>query len=233
MFNPNQSSFSTGSSVLELRLTQETVSGSNLIPTSLYTLKLQELHFLSSLILWFFAPNLFSGILLPGLYMQICIYNLELVLKEGTLFIYKWYIKMYSCSPFVDDSVIVKGNLPEMLHCSMKVHVKSVLLRKAWSCVISESSITYMELYSIYLCVLFFVKFAEALKWLYSTWCTIWTEKWSDTPSKGKPYASYHFIQQHLVSVLFYVVLQCSMNTLLQLWWRNKYKDLAFIIWLF
>lgn len=61
---------------------------------------------------------------------------------------------MYSCSPFVDDSVIVKGNLPEMLHCSLKVHIFSVLLRKAWYCVISESSITYMVLYSIYLSVL-------------------------------------------------------------------------------
>lgn len=30
---------------------------------------------------------------------------------------------MYSCSPFVDDSVIMKGNLPEMLHCSKKVHI--------------------------------------------------------------------------------------------------------------
>lgn len=38
---------------------------------------------------------------------------------------------MYSCLPFVDDSVIVKGNSPEMLHCSMKVHISSVLLRKA------------------------------------------------------------------------------------------------------
>lgn len=38
---------------------------------------------------------------------------------------------MYSCLPFADDSVIVKGNSSEMLHCSMKVHMSSVLLRKA------------------------------------------------------------------------------------------------------
>lgn len=44
--------------------------------------------------------------------------------------------------------------------------------------VISEFSITYMVLYSIYLSVLFFLKkFAEALKCLYSTWCTNQTEK--------------------------------------------------------
>lgn len=38
---------------------------------------------------------------------------------------------MYSCLPFVVDSVIVKENSPEMLHCSLKVHISSVLLRKA------------------------------------------------------------------------------------------------------
>lgn len=43
----------------------------------------------------------------------------------------KIFQNVLSCLPFVDDSVIVKGNSPEMLHRSMKVHISSVLLRKA------------------------------------------------------------------------------------------------------
>lgn len=54
-----------------------------------------------------------------------------------------------------------------MMHCSMKVHISSAYVEKKHDLfVISESSITYIVLYSIYLSVLFscLFLFYEALK---------------------------------------------------------------------
>lgn len=68
---------------------------------------------------------------------------------------------------------------------------------------------------------------------LYSTWCTNLTEKWRHPLSKGKPLASYHFIQQHQVSV-FHSTLYCSALWICCCNYAEEiYKDLAFIIWLF
>lgn len=66
---------------------------------------------------------------------------------------------------------------------------------------------------------------------LYSTWCTNRTEKWRHPLSKGKPLASYHFIQQHQVSV-FHSTLYCSALWICCCNYAEEiYKDLAFIIW--
>lgn len=107
---------------------------------------------------------------------------------------------MYSCSAFVHDRV-EKGNLPEMLHCFMKVHISSVLLRKAWTFVVSESSITYMVLYSIYL-----FSFLSLLK--------LWNDctqhgalsglKNEGTRQKG------NCLPHHFIKCLFYSTFYCS-----------------------
>lgn len=118
---------------------------------------------------------------------------------------------MYSCLPFVDDSVIVKGNQK----CCI-VLWKCIYQVFCWGkhdlFVISESSITYMVLYSIYLSVLFFFKVCWSFEMsLYSTWCTNRTEKWRHPLSKGNPLAlitSYHFIQQHQMCLCF--ILLCT-----------------------
>lgn len=188
-----------------------------------------ELPFLSSLVLSMFAPNLFQEFCFQML-MQTSVFILESpIFKDGTLFkvyinilIYKRYIKMYSCLPFVNDGFIVKGNSLEMLHCSVKVLISSFLWRKH-ELVISESSITYKVLYSIYLSVLSFLSLLKL--WNFSTQhgalMGLKKKKWRHPLSKGKPLTSCHFKQLHQVCVLFSFVLQCSMNMLLQLYWRT------------
>lgn len=161
---------------------------------------------------------------------------------------------MYSCLPFVDDSVYCWGKTRRkccivLWKCVyIKCPVEEGMMMLLWF--FSESSITYMVLYSIYLSVLFFFFFFKVC-WSFENVSILnngaliglrekkkWRHPFFDfkkKKKKGKPLAlitSYHFIQQHQVSV-FHSALYCSALWICccELCWRNIYKDLAFIIW--
>lgn len=105
--------------------------------------------------------------------------------------------------------------------------------------VISESSITYMVLYSIYWSVSLFFKFAEALKCLCTQRGALnQTEKWRRALSKGNPLTvitSYHVIHHHQMHLCFIsfctaVLHEYAVAIVLK---KYIYKDLAFMTWLF
>ncbi len=99
--------------------------------------------------------------------------------------------------------------------------------------VISESSITYMVLYSIYLSVLFF--FLSLLKlWnVYTQHGALIGLRNEGTHYQKGNHLPHHFIQQHQVSV-FHSTLYCSALWICCCNYAEEiYKDLAFIIWLF
>lgn len=102
--------------------------------------------------------------------------------RNAALFYESAYIK---CS--VEESMIFLWFLNLVLHI--------------WCCTV------FICLFSFF----FSLKFAEAFKCLYSTWCTNRTEKWRHPLSKGNPLAlitSYHFIQQHQMCLCF--ILLCT-----------------------
>lgn len=125
-----------------------------------------------------FAPNLFSGILLPDVHMHSQAFTfrnhrfsrkalyLRCARVPVSIHTCKWthirahtrkiFQNVLSCLPFVDDSVIVKGNSPEMLHRSMKVHISSVLLRKAWSFLWFLNLVLHIWCCTVFICLFSF-----------------------------------------------------------------------------
>lgn len=138
---------------------------------------------------------------------------------------------MYSCLPFV--VLLWRETRQKCCIVLWKCVYQVFCWGKHDLFVISESSITYMVLYSIYLSILFFFKFAEALKCLYTQHgALIWLRNEGTHYQKGNHLP--HITSYSNIKCLFHSTLYCS-----ALWicCRNYaeeiYKNLAFIIWLF
>lgn len=131
-------------------------------------------------------------------------------------------------------------------------YISSVLLRKAWWCCCDFflNLVLHIWCCTVFICLFSFFFFFKVC-WSFENVSILnngaligLREKKNEgirffrfkkKKKKGKPLAlitSYHFIQQHQVSV-FHSALYCSALWICcrELCWRNIYKDLAFIIW--